>query len=120
MRRRIPRRGELWFAHTPGQPDDPHQPRPVLVVSEDVRDEMTDDVIVVPCFSAGRLGPTRVPIAAPLGGIRHDSVLFCEEITTIDQDFLASGPLGSHVGEPLLRSVGRAVRRALGEAVPER
>ena len=74
-----PRRGEFWTAYTPGQPDDPHQPRPVLVVSEDVRNRLRDDVIVVPAFSAGRLGPTRVPVPANFGGLPHDSVLFCEE-----------------------------------------
>ena len=46
-----PRQGELWTAYTPGQPDDPHQPRPVLVISEDVRNRLRDDVIVVPAFS---------------------------------------------------------------------
>jgi hypothetical protein len=45
-----PRRGEFWTAHTPGPPDDPHQPRPVLVISEDVRNRLRDDVIVVPAF----------------------------------------------------------------------
>lgn len=53
------------------------------------------------------------------GGIRHDSVLFCEEITTIDREFLIDGPLGDLVPDDVLDEVLRAVRRALGEAVPE-
>ena len=114
-----PRRGEIWLVHTPGQPDDPHQPRPALVVSEDIRNRLTDDLVVVPIFSAGRLGPTRVPIAAGTGGIAHDSVLFCEEITTIDRDFLPAGPLGPLVTDSLLRQAPRAMRRALGEVIPE-
>ena len=97
MQHRAPRRGEVWSAHTPGQPDDPHQPRPVLVVSEDVRNRLRDDVIVIPIFSRGRPGPTRVPLPAGKGGIRHDSVLFCEEITTIDVRFLTGGPFGAPV-----------------------
>ena len=44
------------MVYIPGQPDDPHQPRPALVISEDVRNRLTDDVIVVPIFSTGRLG----------------------------------------------------------------
>lgn len=105
------------MAHIPGQPDGPHQPRPVLVVSEDVRNEHRDDLMVVPVFSRGRLGPTRVQLAAGAEGLDHDSVLFCEELTTIDRDFLASGPLGARVGAPALRAVVHAVRRAIGDVV---
>ncbi len=116
---RTPRRGEIWSVHTPGQPRDPHRPRPALVISEDVRNRLADDCIVVPAFSAGRLGPTRVRIAEGVGGIAHDSVLFCEEITTISHDFLTNGPLGPLVPPALLGQVVRAVRRALGEVLPE-
>ena len=119
MARQAPVRGELWFAYTPGQPRDPHQPRPVLVISADVRNRYRDDVVVIPIFSRGRLGPTRVALAAGVGGIKHDSVLFCEEITTLDLDFLADGPLGEPVPDGVLERVLRAVRRGLGEVVPE-
>jgi len=102
---------------TPGQPGDPHQPRPALVVSEDVRNRVRDDLIVVPAFSLGRLGPTRVHVAAGEGGLRKDSVLFCEEITTIDRDFLGRGPLGPRVHRHILDAVIRAIRRALGEVI---
>lgn len=105
--------------YTPGEPADPHQPRPALVVSENVRNRLTHDLIVVPAFSAGRLGPTRLLIDAGTGGLPHDSVLFCEEITTIDRSFLAEGPLGPPVPEVVLEQIPRAVRRALGEVIPE-
>ena len=106
------------MVYTPGQPDDPHQPRPALVVSEDVRNRMRDDLIVVPAFSAGRLGPTRIAAGAGTGGLAQDSVLFCEEITTIDRDFLHRGPLGPRVPPALMQIVVRAVRRAIGEVLP--
>lgn len=70
-----PRRGEFWLAFTPGQPDDPRQPRPVLVISEDVRNTVCDDVIVVPAFSRGRPGPTWVTVGGRSGGLPHESVL---------------------------------------------
>lgn len=109
-----PLRGDIWYCFTPGQPDDPHQPRPGLVISENVRNRMTDDVIIVPIFSIGRPGPSHVPIAAGVGGLPSDSVLFCEELTTIDRDFLARGPLGSPVPRSLLERVIRAVVLAIG------
>lgn len=112
------RRGEVWLAFTPGQPNDPHQPRLALVVSEEIRNRRRDDVIVVPIFTRGRLGPTRIRLAAGIGGIAHDSVLFCEELTTLHEGFLSCGPLGGLVPRPLLERVVRAIRRALGETVP--
>lgn len=104
---------------TPGQPDDPHQPRPALVVSENVRNGLRDHLIVIPVFSSGRLGPTRLALKGGTGGLPHDSVLFCEELTTIDRDFLARGPLGPAVPAQLMERVLLAVRRALGDVVPD-
>lgn len=114
-----PRRGEIWYVYTPGQPDDPHQPRPALVVSENVRNTMRDDLIVVPLFSRGRLGPTRVRLPAGAGSVPFDSILFCEEITTLDRDFLVRGPLGPRVDGHRMDEVVRAIRRAIGEVVHE-
>jgi mRNA interferase MazF len=104
--------------YTPGQPDDPHQPRPALVVSEDVRNRVRDDLIVIPLFSRGRLGPTRLLVPARATGLARESMLYCEEITTIDRDFLARGPLG-RVGARQMEEVVRAIRRAVGETVAE-
>ena len=109
-----PRRGEVWLAYTPGQPADPHQPRFVLVVSADVRNRARDHVMVVPIFSTGNLGPTRLVIPAEGTGLRYDSVLFCEELTTVDKSFLEDGPRG-RVAPGLLDQVVLAVRRALGD-----
>jgi len=114
-----PRRGEIWSAYIPGQPDDPHQPRPSLVVSENVRNRLSDDLIIVPLFSQGEAGPTHVGIPKGAGGLKRHSVAFCEEISTIDREFLDRGPLGRPVDPALMRAVVRAIRRALGEVVPE-
>ena len=78
---------------------------------------MRDDLIVIPVFSTGRLGPTRVPVPAGTGGLRRPSVLFCEEITTIDRDFLGRGPIGGRLPKSVLRQVVFAVRRAVGDVV---
>jgi mRNA interferase MazF len=104
----------VWLTFTPGQPADPHQPRFVLIVSADVRNRARDHVQVVPIFSTGNLGPTRLVIPAAGTGLRYDSVLFCEELTTIDKSFLQGGPRG-HVSQHLLEQVVIAVRRALGD-----
>jgi len=112
-----PQRGYVWYVFLPGQPDDPHQPRPALILSDNVRNRLTDDLIVVPIFSTGRPGPTRVPIGAGVGGLHHEGILFCEELATIDRDFLVRGPLGSRVPDDLLNSVVRAIIIAIGGRV---
>ncbi len=114
-----PRRGEVWSCRLPGKPDDPHQPRPALVVSDDTRNSVADHVIVVPIFSRGAIGPTHVALDPGQGGVRKPSVLFCEEIATVDLRFLARGPWGARVDDELLDSVVRGIRRSIGETVPE-
>ena len=57
-------------------------------------------------------------LAAAASGLRHESVIFCEEITTIDRDFLSRGPIGT-LSPKLMEAVVRGVRRAIGEVVSE-
>ena len=115
MRDLPPRRGEIWNVFTPGQPSDPHQPRPALVISVDQRNRLEDDVLVVPVFSRGASGPTHVHIGGGASGLSHDSVLFCEEVTMIDIEFLEEGPLGQKVPDAVLRQVVRGIRIAAGD-----
>ena len=112
---RTPRRGEIWSVFLPGQPYDPHQPRPALVISTNARNRRGDDVMVVPAFSRGAPRATHIFLPAGGGGLHHDSVLFCEELTTIHRDFLAAGPFGPPVPERVLLQVLSAVRAALGD-----
>jgi hypothetical protein len=48
-----------------------------------------------------------------MGGIPRDSILFCEELTTIDRDFLGDGPLGRRLPEDFLDLVVLAVHDAI-------
>lgn len=89
------------------------------MVSADVRNALRDHVIVVPVFSSGRPGPTRVALAAGQGGLEHDSMLFCDEVTTLHHRFMGERPLGRPVPGRVMKDVVRAVRRAVGDVVPE-
>jgi mRNA-degrading endonuclease toxin of MazEF toxin-antitoxin module len=111
-----PKRGEVWLANTPGEASDQHHPRFVLVVSADALNRHRDHVMVVPIFSTGNLGPTRLAIPAYGTGLRHDGVLFCEELTTIDKPLFQPevAPRG-RVDSTLLEEVVLAVRHALGD-----
>ena len=110
-----PRRSQIWWGATPGRPADPHQPRPLLVVSVDARNRHTDHVLVVPVFTTAAPGPTRVTIARGIGGLTHDSVLCCEEISTVEHDYLdfETGPLGPAVPDDLMEQVCLAVYNAI-------
>jgi mRNA-degrading endonuclease toxin of MazEF toxin-antitoxin module len=113
-----PRRGEVWTVDLPNQPADPHTPQPALVVSADVRNRLAGDVLVVPLSTYLRRLPTHVLLPAGAGGLRHDSMAKCEQITCLDKRFLVNGPLGRSVPEPLLDAIVRAIRRAVGELLP--
>jgi len=89
------------------------------VISADVRNALRDHVIVVPIFSSGRLGPTRVALPAGTGGLDHDSVVFCDEVTTLHHAFLGNRPPGSRVPARILKDVVKAIRRAVGDVVTE-
>lgn len=114
----FPRHGEIWSVELPGQPADPHTPRPALVVSMDVRNRLAGDVLVVPLSTRLRPLPTHVLLPAGVGGQAQDSIAECEQITCLDKQFLAHGPLGHPVPETLLNEVIRAIRRAVGEVLP--
>lgn len=75
--------------------------------------------MVVPIFTSGRLGPTRVALSAGMGGLDHDSVVFCDEITTLHHRFMGERPLGPRLPGRVLEHVVYAIRRAVGELVAE-
>lgn len=92
---------------TPNQPQDPDTPRVALIISENRRNYHKDDYIVIPAFSSGNLGPTRVFLPEGQGGIGHDSILFCDEVCCLDEDLIdfGFGPLGSQVDGEILAEV---------------
>ena len=88
------------------------------MVSIDIRNHLAGDVLVVPLSTQLRPLPTHVLLPAGVGGQRRDSMAKCEQITTLDKRFLVRGPYGGRVPSALLDQVVRAVRRAIGEAIP--
>lgn len=56
-----------------------------------------------------------MPIARGMGGLTYDSVLCCEEISTIEHDYLdlEIGPLGPPLPEEILEQVCLATLNAI-------
>jgi mRNA-degrading endonuclease toxin of MazEF toxin-antitoxin module len=61
--------------------------------------------------------PTHVPLPAGQGGLAHDSMARCENVSYLHKSRLARGPLAGRVDAALMAEVERCLLRALGVAV---
>jgi mRNA interferase MazF len=109
-----PRQGEIYLSRALRQLGDTKK-KPVVVVSPDIRNELTDSVIVVPFTSnlAGGENPTRVLITAGEGGLQADSLAVCENVSALRQTFLEQGPYGQISAVSLAR-IQRAIQVSIG------
>ena len=105
------RRGFLYLARL-------DKPRPVLVISPDVRNGPASDVIVVPCTTTLSIAPTHVRLRKGEGGLPAATVLKCEQITTLHKDDIRGRSLGAALSSRRLLEVERGVLRAIGIPVP--
>jgi mRNA interferase MazF len=112
----FPLKGEVWYVKIPNQPEDPHQPRPAIVVSRDVRNQLANDIMVVPVFGGSSgYNDSYVTIPTGEGGLTKESTAKCDQMTTINKKLMGRGPLGRRIGPDLMRQIHYSVRRALGE-----
>ena len=103
------RRGDLYRVRSPR--NDTKAARVFLVVSrQPFIDSRYTTVACIPVYSNATGVPTEVPVG-PASGLRHESVLRCDEITSIEKsrltDFVGTLP------EFPLRRVSRALAAAL-------
>lgn len=111
-----PKKGEVWYVNIPNQPFDPDQPRTAIVVSRDSRNFAEADVMVVPTYSDFNLySDTHVLIPAKEGGLPHNSVAKCDQVSTVHKALFRKGPLGDRINHRLMLEIHHAIRRALGE-----
>jgi mRNA-degrading endonuclease toxin of MazEF toxin-antitoxin module len=99
----------------PGEPG--RKKRPAVVVSVNARNRLADDVLVIPASTTLRLAPTHVRLRKGTGGLRADSVLKCEQITTLPKALLSESALGGPLSAALLEEVEKGVLRAIGIAI---
>lgn len=110
-----PIRGCLYWVMIPREPREKR--RPALVVSVNARNRLADDVLVIPASTTLRVGPTHVRLRKGTAGLRKDSVLKCEQITTLPKRLLSGSALGGPLSAVLLEEVERGVLRTLGVAI---
>ena len=111
-----PQRGCFYWVAIPGEPEAKN--RPALVVSVNARNRLADDVLVVPASTTLRPAPTHVRLGKGTGGLPRDSVLKCEQITTLPKRLLSPSALGGPLSTALLEDVERGVLRAIGVPIP--
>lgn len=107
-----PQRGCLYWVAIPGEPGE--KKRPALVISVNARNRLADDVLVIPGSTTLRFAPTHVRLRNGTGGLRRNSVLKCEQITTLPKILLSEAALGGPLPAVLLEEVERGVLRAIG------
>ena len=83
----FPRRGEVWLVEFP---DDPKS-RPALIISLDARNELANSVLAVPVTTNLRPAPTHVLLPAGQGGLSHDSMARCENVSYLHKSRLTRG-----------------------------
>ena len=94
-------------------PDDEVKKRPALVLSNDVRNDRSPTVVVVPCTSTIRFGPWHVELGRGEAGLAESSVAKCEDVTMISKRDLVPGALGGSVSKERMRQIRDAILDAL-------
>jgi mRNA-degrading endonuclease toxin of MazEF toxin-antitoxin module len=103
----VRKRGHLYWASLDKR-------RPALVISIDARNERANDVIVVPCSTTLRSGPSHVRLSRAEGGALEPCILKCEQITTVSNRDVEAFPMGTALSGARLREVERAIARSIG------
>lgn len=112
------KRGDVyWATLAPRSGSEQMGRRPVIVLSRDAFNQAPGwrSVIVVPVSTSAaqaRRGPTAVALPAGAGGLVHESIALCHQVTTLDRSKLDT-LLGSLTAVQL-REVEEGVRIALG------
>lgn len=102
----FPRRGEVYLVRL-----DKH--RPAMVISADALNRHALDVCVVPLTTVERQKfSLRIHVKPGEGGLSRDSWVKCDQVTTLEKDFLLYPPLGRLTDETL-RTVEQAIKLAL-------
>ncbi len=99
-----PRQGEIYLIRALKTIGDTKK-RPAVVVSINVRNQLSSSVLVVPFTSDLTSGetPTRILIKAGEGGLLTDSLALCDNISAIRKIYLEQGPYGAISPESLQR-----------------
>ncbi|MFB5759049.1 type II toxin-antitoxin system PemK/MazF family toxin [Paenibacillus medicaginis] len=108
-------RGEIWLVDlNNGRKREQSGIRPCLVISNNLGNKYSPVVIVAPISSSTskKAMPTHVKLEAGKNGVLRDSLIFCEQIKTVDKEFLIHKITSVDVDK--MKEIETAVRISLG------
>ncbi len=71
-------------------------------------------MLAVPVTTNLRPAPTHVPLPAGQGGLAHDSISRCENVSYLHKSRLARGPLAGPITPAVVADIERCLPRSLG------
>jgi mRNA interferase MazF len=109
-----PRQGEVYLIRALKTLGDTKK-RPAVVISMNVRNELRENVLIVPFTSDLTNGetPTRILIPTGEGGLESSSLALCDNISAVRKLYLERGPYGFITPRSLAR-IQRAIQIAIG------
>jgi mRNA interferase MazF len=110
----FPRQGEIYLIQALKIIGDTKK-RPAVVVSIDIRNQLSRTVLVVPFTSDLTSGETatRILLLAGEGGLLQDSLAVCDNVLAVRKLFLEQGPYGS-ISPDSLRRIQEGIQVAIG------
>ncbi|MBK7749406.1 MAG: type II toxin-antitoxin system PemK/MazF family toxin [Candidatus Obscuribacter sp.] len=116
---KYPKRGEVWLiSNNPSVSNDPHLPRPVVIISTNPRNKSWESVLVVPLSTS--LSNTHPKfhklIQAGVGGVSRACHARCELVSNLEKFNLDSttGPLGT-LPDNYIWEIVRGIRASIGD-----
>ena len=120
QRKRLPRRGEIWFVKLHVDPPDKGL-RPVLIVSVDARNqhERADTVLAIPLTtSIHKKVPTHVYLTSAETGLTSDSAARAEDVTVIlKANLMEPRSKLRQLGNMRICQIGKALQVDIGCAI---
>jgi len=109
----FPKRGEIYLVNLPSKQKD-FKNRPALIISLDIRNKLANDVIVIPLSTTLKQSPTHVLLESGEGGLTKNSMAKCEQVTTLDKEFLIKGPFDGKITHQKILEIENSIMIAIG------
>jgi len=109
-----PRQGEIYLVSALKLIGDTKK-RPVVIVSIDARNQLSNTVLIVPFTSdlTSSEIPTRILVRSGEGGLNVDSLASCDNILAIRKIYLERGPYGQ-ISPESLEQIHQGIQIAIG------